>query len=215
MAIDTSAQPTAPTAPKVPKFLEDVKEPYKFAFTSGGVDYWEFIDHFKVPYQRGAQAIVIYDEFASRTSHEYYKQETDAEDILLGQMEANLKGSQGQIDLIAAGKALLEMQKLIRNRRERMKLVVNPDLMYKLASVVYFDENESPYRYDMKYNLQVKIPRWKKEADMHTFFLQQPLNRLVPYLTASEINLTDYSTVVEKLLTYHQDHLTRILSRKI
>jgi hypothetical protein len=65
--------------------------------------------------------------------------------------------------------------------KERVTMITDPDLIYKLASIVFFDKNESPYNYEHSYNLK-KIEFWKKHKTMHDFFLSMPVQKLVPFL---------------------------------
>lgn len=79
--------------------------------------------------------------------------------------------------------------------KERRKWIIDTDLVYKLASVVYFDANENPLEYDFEYN-QKKIEFWKKNASITDFFFSKPIIELIPFLKNVEINLQEYSTVI-------------------
>jgi hypothetical protein len=75
-------------------------------------------------------------------------------------------------------------------------MITDADLIYKLASVVFFDKSESPTHYEHGYN-QKKIEHWKKKASMYDFFLQMPVQQLVPFLKQSE---GDTHTYLQKIM---------------
>jgi hypothetical protein len=52
---------------------------------------------------------------------------------------------------------------------QRLKLPKDTELLYKLASVVYFDKEESPEVYDFEY-AKKKIAFWKESASLVIFF---------------------------------------------
>jgi cell shape-determining protein MreC len=64
---------------------------------------------------------------------------------------------------------LFELMKLNNQLSERLEFIYDTDLVYKLASVVYFDEKENPEDYDWTYN-QKKIDKWKKDKSINDFF---------------------------------------------
>lgn len=198
---------------KKPVFNVELKEPVVYAFTCGGTDYYQFTDTFKTPCLRGLQALTIYEEFRSRTTRELYEKETEAESQLIDEMWAELAGGKGKVDLGKAFTSLNELKKVIKNRKERMALIIEPDLVYKLASVVYFDESENPYRYDMRYNEQ-KIKKWKADQSLQDFFLSQPLVQLIPYLSELAENLQIYSEVATKVMSLQSEFLSTIISRR-
>ena len=65
--------------------------------------------------------------------------------------------------------------------KDRLSLTADIDLCYRLASIVFFDSSEKPEVWEPEYG-EKKIARWKKEGDVESFFLQQPLKELMPFL---------------------------------
>lgn len=198
--------------PVKPSFPVEVKEPVVFAFALKGVNYWKFPDIQKTPSLRGLDAIVFYEEFKKRTTKELYQEEMEAETILLRDVRLALSGAQGRINLAAAFASLADWEKILRHREERLKFIVEPDLVWKLASIVYFDETENPNRYDMVYNLEKKIPFWKEQVSEEDFFLSKPIEELVPYLNEYKATLPTILSVTRMVREIHKENLSSIKS---
>lgn len=181
-----------------PKWIHDWNSKYviKEAFTIGGRTYYMFDDVFNVPYERGLKSLVYYEEFRMRINKEYLGLHIDAMDKILSDPK--------KIDI---GKIAI----LNKQLKERLELIVEPDMLYKLASVVFFDKNEKPWSYEFDY-AEKKIKFWKKNATNHAFFLETPLVKLIPFLKLSETNLDTYSTIVEKVNQIHYGYLSDLLS---
>lgn len=180
---------------KIPKF-DTAKHPVSFAFSSGGVDYFQFDDPLNTPHKRGFTALTYYREMRMHCTAEYLNGHCDAMDAILGNPQS-----------IHIGKiAMLNGQ-----MRERLNFVFEPDTSYKFASVVFFDKTEDPTRYDYDYG-QKKIALWKKDKTVSDFFLQVPVIRLMPYLSDFDGDLNTYSKTVEAINQYHLERLSEILS---
>ncbi len=67
-----------------------------------------------------------------------------------------------------------------------------------MASVAYFDKNESPYSYDPEYNAE-KIKKWKEAADITDFFIVQQLSDILPFPRLSEEDFNLCSKVMEEI----------------
>lgn len=171
----------------------------KYAFTVGGVDYYEMDDLINQPFERGVTCLAFYEEFNQRVSRDYLKKHTEAMDKALE---------------IVPGKALgvVDAQLLNRNLKERMSWIIDGELAYKLASVVYFDKSENPQVYDHAYN-QKKIEFWKKEASAKEFFFMQPLIKLIPFLKDYEENFETYLIVTEAIKAQHLKNVSQVLSK--
>lgn len=178
-----------------PKFKLQNDHIIKEAFTCGGVVYYQFDDIFNVPFERALTALDFYEELRMRTSRDLLLLHVTAVDEQLN------KGK------------LTEVAKLNQQLKERLEWIIEPDLLYKLASVVFFDDKESPYIYDYKYG-QDKIKNWKKESEMNAFFLQTPLIKLVPFLQDCEIDFRAYSKMVEKMNLVHLESISSSLSNE-
>jgi hypothetical protein len=75
--------------------------------------------------------------------------------------------------------------------RERTQTIANTELLYKLCSVLYFDENENPYDFSFEYAYK-KIDRWKKYQDALAFFLRTGVMDLVPLPDTSKVDFRSY-----------------------
>lgn len=171
----------------------------KYAFTLGGVDYYEMDDLMNQPYERAVTCLTFYEEFNQRVNRAYLEKHVEA-------MEKALQVVPGQPLAIA------DATMLVRYLKDRLNFIIDGDLAYKLASVVYFDKTENPAVYDPKYN-QGKIAAWKKEATANEFFFMQPLQKLIPFLKDSEQNLEIYLQVTEAVKAQHLTSISRVLSK--
>ncbi len=175
---------------KFPKIDYVIKE----AFTVGGRTYYEMDDTFNLPYQRGAACLRYYAEFNMRVDRETLLAHVEAVDQLLQ---------------FVPGKSmdLVKVKQLNNNLRDRLNWIMDEDLAYKLASVVYFDKNESPEVYDAKYN-QDKIAFWKKGDGRKGVFFMQPLQKLIPFLKEFETNFETYLMVTGQLKEKYQNDIS-------
>ena len=169
------------------------------AFEVGGKRYFHFTNQEESPTGRQLAAIAVYNEMDMRCSREYLELHTKAMDKLLSDPKKIHIGYIAQLNA---------------NLKDRLELMVVPDFIYKLASVVFFDESESPYRYDYEY-CQKKIELWKKEGATLDFFLQTPLKNLVPFLKAQEGVSDIFSLVAQQVGEIHHKALTDILLEKV
>ncbi len=87
---------------------------------------------------------------------------------------------------------MVKINQLNNQLKERLQMVYHEDLVYKVASVVFFDANENPDDWEWKYALQ-KIEHWKKHSPAADFFLHEPIQRLLPFLNTSALNIQTYS----------------------
>ena len=168
------------------------------AFTIGGREYLEFDTIYNLPLQRGNAAVLVYEEMRMKCTYEDLKGFVMAVNNIL---------SGNQIKL----QEITQLKKLNDNLTERINLAFDPDLVYKLASVVYFDKNESPYEYDAAY-AKKKIDFWKKHKSVSDFFLQEPIQKLIPFLKLPEADLQKYLEVVENLKKIHWEEVLMLLS---
>ena len=158
----------------------------KEAFTIGAIKYYEPEDLMNLPYQRGLACIDAFNQLRLGVFPE------DIEYVCTEVDKMYEKNRLGVNDLI-------RVKHYLNRIRERSKDTFrHPDLMYKLASVCFIDETENPFIYDAVY-AQKKIEYWKKHKSVSDFFLQIPIQRLIPFLAACEDNSLRYSTLMEQL----------------
>ena len=167
------------------------------AFKIDGQMYYRFADINNLPYKRGLMAFAVYNELDMRCTREYLLLHTDAIDTILKKPEINV----------------FDIKRLNDQMKQRLALTTDIELMYKLASVAYFDKNESPDNYDPVY-CQKKIERWKKNSSVEAFFLSQPLMELLPFLNNVDTDLESYSELNKELNKIHSDVLHLMNSKK-
>jgi len=170
------------------------------AFKHGGHTYYQFTDNFKLPTGRAVCSLAIYSELQMRCDDEYLRKHVEATEIILN------GGNNGKV-------RLTQLAQINNNLKERLNLAPFPDHIYKLASVIFFDETESPYSYDFEYN-QKKIAAWKKDGDLLYFFLSVPFKDLMPFGSMSKERAASYFNTTLLIDKLHQANLLEVLSRK-
>lgn len=183
---------------KPKEYFRETGQVIEYAFTIGGVDYYQHTDEMNMPYRRALKALTFYKELDMKCDRLY--------------LESHIKAMEN----LFAGKKIgfeemSKMKRLNDQLKERVQWVVVDDHVYKLASVRFFDSTENPNDYDFKYN-EKKIALWKAHEPAKDFFLREPILRLVPFLGSAQIDLESYSTVVEELKTAHLDYIWEMLS---
>jgi len=160
------------------------------AFTVAGIDYYRFSDVFNLPYERGLMALAVYEETRMRCSREYLEKHVEV-----------------VRDLLHAKKIdIFKLNQLNEQMTERLRLHLDTDLLYKLASIVFFDKNENPVIYEPEY-CSKKIDFWRKHKGVADFFLSKPLQELMPFLKSVDFDLNSYSELVKDLNGIHSDRL--------
>lgn len=186
------------TEQSTPKFVLKNGHQCKEVFTHKGVKYYEFVDSNMAPCHRMFTAQAFYTEFDMRI------QRKDMVTLVKAMREALTVKDGGSLDLVGLSKMILQIE-------ERMEWIFEPETALKYASVIIFDENEDPYTYDFKYNMDVKIPAWK-DGNLAGFFLSMPVKRLFPALTLSNEDLDTYLKTQEKVKAVYNQDISTILS---
>lgn len=187
-----------PFKKKFRSYLVDGKLKIVEAFIHDGTRYLMYENPTDVPTGRMLAANGVYMELEMKCDKQYLEDHCRAVDKLLNE---NKKGI--NVTYIA---------QLNQNLRERLNLMPLPDFVFKLASVIFFDESESPVSYDWAYN-EKKIARWKKDPKLLDFFLTRLASELIPSLRPVKENASMYFQVAEKIDKIHRDDLTKALSR--
>lgn len=182
---------------KLKSFLSDEKFKVVEAFELKGKKYFMYEDATKVPSGRGLCALTIYEEFNMRCTKEYLTAHTRAMEILLSDPKKI------NIQAIAV---------INKNLQERLQMAVFPEHIYKLASVIFFDETESASSYDYQYNNK-KIVEWKASGVTLDFFLKTPLSNLIPSLQLQGGNADTFFQVSEMIDNLHRTDLEEVLSK--
>jgi len=121
---------------KIKTWIHNQKDPKKVfpkqkhiierAFTIAGVDYYQFSDVFNLPYERGLSALSIYEESRMRCSREYLEKHVEVVREILRSTKIDV----------------YRINQLNEQMSQRLNLVLDVDLLYKLASIVFFDGKE-------------------------------------------------------------------------
>lgn len=180
------------------EFFPDAKHIITYAFTIGERHYFRFDDPLNTPYDRALKTLVYYKELDMNCDRALLKAHTEAFDNALSKNSINID-------------TLVELKQLNDQLKQRLELPKEPELMYKLASVVFFDQSENPYVYEFKYGIN-KIKAWKKDTTLEDFFLSIPLKMLIPYLEHAEQNLSMFSQMTERHSEAHLEKLSAMLS---
>lgn len=166
------------------------------AFQLSGTTYYMFDQTNEVPTGRMLAALAIYNEMEMKVDKEYLELHTRAMEKLLSDPK--------KINV-------MYIAQLNMNLKERLELMPLPDFVYKLASVIFFDETESPYSYSFDYNKK-KIEEWKKTDGTLDFFLSRLSNELIPSLKPATGNSKMFFQVAEQVAGIHRTDLLKILS---
>lgn len=179
-------------------YFPDAKHIIVYAFTIGKFHYFRFDDPFNTPYMRALCAQVYYKEVELNVGRDFMIAHTTAIKNILNNSE--------KIDLFAIN----ELNELLI---KRMSLPKEPELMYKLASVTFFDQFEPPYNYEFNYNAK-KIANWKKYTGLEDFFLSKPIKELIPYLQHVGSNLETFSKMLQERNLLEWDRVSAHLSKE-
>lgn len=167
----------------------------KHAFNINGRDFYQFDDTHNLPYKRGLTCLLFYRELGMNCDFEFLKMHTTAIDNILLNKE--------KIDIF-------KIKGLNDQLKQRLTLPKDPELVYKLASVVFFDKEENPETYEYPHNAE-KIKFWKDHA-ASSFFLQMPVQELIPFLKQYEENVETYVGMMEKVSNSHLESILEHLS---
>ena len=178
---------------------KEQKEKYRieYAFTCGGTKYYRFADITNLPYERGLMAMHTYNEVQMRCDRNFLVRYADTIDKLLHEQKIDI----------------FKIQKLNEVLKQRLTLVAETDLMYKLASIVYFDKSENPAVYEPAY-AEKKIAKWRKDKGVHDFFTQKPLLELMPFSQSANTDLDTYSEMLQEVKKIHLECLRLASSEK-
>jgi hypothetical protein len=181
-----------------PDHFTDSKQVIEYAFTIGGIDYYQHSDEMNMPYRRALKALTFYKELDMKCDRNYLDGHINAMEKLFGGKKIGFE-------------EMSKMKRLNDQLKERVQWVHVDDHVYKLASVRFFDRSENPDDYDYRYN-EKKIAHWRAHEPAKDFFLREPILRLVPFLGSAPIDLESYSTVVDELSRAHLEFILEILS---
>lgn len=177
------------------KLFPTTKHVIEYAFSVAGKDYYKFSQAENQPYERALTCLVYYKELDMNIDAEFLDQHLAAIDKVLTSNPINV----------------FQIKMLNDQLRTRLKLPKDPELLYKISSVVFFDKTENPAVYDYEYNKK-KIAFWKENKSLTDFFLTQPLKTLIPYLEYAEKNFDTYSRMIQDVNALHLEKVSEVLS---
>lgn len=165
---------------------KEVKDSIELAFKIGARKYYCFKRDTVMRYGRYIVLQAFLQEYYLRTDLATLKS-----DIQKLQQWLNPDKASARIEM---GKAL----ELLSIMEQRANIAFEPDTVYRLASCIYFEENENVVSYDKTFNDQ-KIARWKKEATVD-FFYHWLFKELTHLTVTSRTDLENYLRLVPQLL---------------
>lgn len=183
---------------KAKEFFPNAKHIIMYAFSIGEYHYFRFDDPLNTPYDRALKCLVYWKELDMNCDRPFLLAHAQAFQNTLTKVPLNLTH-------------MVELKQLNDQLLQRLDLPKEPELMYKLASVVFFDQHENPSVYEFKYGIN-KIKYWKKNTTLTDFFLQMPIMELIPYLKFAGENLEQFSQMTVKVTSQHLDKLSPLLS---
>jgi len=165
------------------------------AFKYQGVQMYELYDIFDIPCERAFAIRDYMDELQMRCTREFLQAHVTAVNNILSDPKSI---------------NITKLAKLNQQLQERLDLIIDAEIVYKIASVYYFDKTENPYTYSYKYALE-KIRKWK-QGDVMDFFLLEPVKKLANLTVLLEGDLRAYLMVVEKMTRQQLEHIFTNLS---
>ena len=163
------------------------------SFKLGGIQYYEYADYVNMPFERALAMRHCYQELDMKVDRDVLEAHTLEFDKSLEKLEELITVKDGSLNLKPIFKEISNLRLYNMDINQKLKHISEPGMIYKLASVCYFDANENPQVYDHGYN-EKKIAEWKKHK-MSDFFLTVPLSRLIPFIDFSKIDIETFTKV--------------------
>lgn len=163
------------------------------AFISGGVQYYCMSQIANTYCERGLQTLSVWEEWEMRCSKEYLKVWIHKMDKILDNKET-IK--------------LNEIFDLKNDIKQRIEFIVpTSDIIWKLASVMFFDATENPYRCDEEYSKK-KIAKWKQDNKVDAFFFDSLRN----WMPLPSMSITDLAQCLAVVNVMGKERITEMLS---
>ena len=170
------------------------------AFESVGVDYYMFSDPFNIPAERALQSLNFYKEMEMCVSRDELMKWLDKVDAILNP-PAGRTIKIGEVALITTV------------LKQKLEFLTEPDLIWRLGSVVYFDKSENPGRFDYKYASE-KVQKWKSDMTVDVFFSLSRFYKWIPSLNTSHGNILTYLNQVQEVKDEHQKVFSQLNSQQ-
>lgn len=162
----------------------DLLEATELAFECGGKKFYRFLDDYRMPTGRYKYVYAALKEVDLRMSLELLKE-------YLGQIKTCLRGEKNQVNLELAWRTIFNME-------TRLSLAFEPEGVKKLASVVYFTEDEILSTWS-KEDGKKKVEFWERHK-CNDFFLTRPIGELLGLNASSVTSLETYLSQIYPIL---------------
>ena len=179
------------------------------AFKIGGVQYFEYSDYVNMPVERAMHMKHVYQEFDLKVDRQLLEIHTKTTEKLINEAIDALTIKEGTLNTAKSMRLLNKALMFNTDIEKRNEFISDPYLIYKLCSVVYFDKNEDPRVYDQSYG-EKKIEFWMKHK-MGDFFLNLPLQRLIPHIDFSKIDTETFTKINQAVAAITIDQIDRYL----
>jgi hypothetical protein len=157
----------------------EVRVKIEYAFSLDGVKYYRYKEDHNMYEMRRFQKIQFLTEYENGLTHD---------DLISYIHEIKGNVNKGQLGDVALKLELLE---------QRTKIAKDPDTLFKIATVDFFDENEELTTYDRSYNKRkLEIFKLSKE---YSFFLTRPMIDIFPQLASLAFDSVAFSSQIEEM----------------
>ena len=170
-----------------------LNDPIEKAFSIAGKGYYQFKDISKMKCNRVLVTNDFYNELTMRATRDFLVKHTEAVEKLLNDSEINI----------------FKIHQLNQQLKERLEMIYETDIIYKIASVVFFTKEENPYEYDDILG-QEKVELFRAQGD--GFFFGKLFKSLIGSTDLSEKDLKTYMTVGQQITSEHLRNISTILS---
>lgn len=200
---------------QIEKELEELrsrcKHSIKHAFTCGGKHYYCFSDPKFGAVFRQLDANTIFTEYEQKIDNRYIESHIKAIEGLKEHYKDLMNKALNSRDFVGLTNIYASQQNeekaLYTFMKQKAEHITDVDLLYKLASVKYFDVTEDPNKWNEFYAYD-KIEHWQKSEDLDSFFLKIQFGSLLPSFDGQSTTLKDYTKAQRvqllKMLELHQ-----------
>ena len=178
----------------------DITDPIEKVFVIDGKNYYKYQDISKVKNRRIHVINDFYNELAMGATREFLLKHTQAIDTIL---------TSSTIDIFKIKTLNMQFQ-------ERLDMIYVTDIIYKIASVIYFTKDEDYMDYDDLLGRE-KIALFKaqdKGDKKMSFFFGTLFQNIIGSVNISDKDLLTYMTVGSQITTEHLKTISTISSSK-
>ncbi len=173
-------------------------DPTTKEFSINGVNYYKYKDISKVKCQRALTTNDFYNELSMGADRDFLILHSDTVDKVLNSKNIDI----------------YKIKTLNMQLKERLEMIYETDIIYKVASVVFFTKDEDPYYYDDILG-QEKVALFKqqdKNDKKMGFFFGTLFSSLIGSPDISETDLVTYMEVGRAMTKEHLKTISTIRS---